>query len=55
MITALDRVAAGEGVIIPMGTVHNARNDGTVPAKLVVVYVVEKGKPIRTAVPQPGG
>jgi quercetin dioxygenase-like cupin family protein len=49
------RVAAGEGVIVPMGTVHNARNDGTVAAKLVVVYVVEKGKPIRTAAPEPGG
>jgi len=41
-------VAAGQGFIVPAGAVHNAKNEGTVPAKLVVVYVVEKGKPLRT-------
>ena len=41
-------VKAGDGFVIPGGTVHNARNTGTVPFKLAGVYVVEKGKPLAT-------
>jgi len=42
------RVKAGEAVIIPAGTVHDARNAGTTTTKLVGVYVVEKGQPLAT-------
>jgi quercetin dioxygenase-like cupin family protein len=47
------KVSAGQAMIVPMGAVHNAKNEGTVPAKLIAVYVVEKGKPLRTAAPEP--
>ena len=47
------KVAAGEGFVIPAGTVHNAKNDGTVPTKLVGVYVVEKGKPLASPASAP--
>jgi quercetin dioxygenase-like cupin family protein len=40
------KVAAGEGFVIPAGVVHNAKNEGATVAKLVGVYVVEKGKPL---------
>jgi quercetin dioxygenase-like cupin family protein len=43
-------VKAGEGFVIPYGAIHDARNTGTVPFKLSVVYLVEKGKPIATPV-----
>jgi len=39
-------VRAGEGFVIPAGVVHNARNEGSVPARLVGVYVVDKGQPL---------
>jgi len=39
-------VKAGEGFVIPAGVVHNARNEGSVPARLVGVYVVDKGQPL---------
>lgn len=45
------KVAAGGGFVIPAGVVHNAQNEGTVPVKLVGVYVVEKGKPLATPAP----
>jgi len=31
--------------------VHNARNTGTVPVKILAIYLVEKGKPIAEPVP----
>ena len=40
------KVAAGGTFVIPAGTVHNGKNDGTTIVKLVTVYVVEKGKPL---------
>lgn len=40
------RVKAGEAFVIKAGVVHDARNTGSVPMKLVGVYVVEKGKPL---------
>ncbi len=40
------KVKAGDGFVIPAGKVHDAKNTGTVPLKLVGVYVVEKGKPL---------
>ena len=41
---------AGDVVHIPPNTVHCATNKGTVPAKLDVVFVAEKGKPLTTPV-----
>ena len=46
-------MSAGQALVVPAGTVHNARNDGTVPAGLVAVYVVEKGKPLRSPAAAP--
>ncbi|MFC5499787.1 cupin domain-containing protein [Caenimonas terrae] len=47
------KVAAGGGFVIPAGVVHNARNEGAAPVKLVGVYVVEKGQPLATPAPAP--
>ncbi|MCO5401717.1 cupin domain-containing protein [Ralstonia soli] len=44
-------VKAGESFIIPAGTVHSAHNAGNAPARLVGVYVVEKGKPLASPAP----
>ena len=44
-------VKAGESFVVPAGVVHDAHNAGTGPAKLVGVYVVEKGKPLATPAP----
>jgi quercetin dioxygenase-like cupin family protein len=40
----------GQAFTIPKGAVHGGTNAGKVPMKLLVTYVVEKGKPLRTAV-----
>lgn len=45
------KVKAGDGFVIPGGVKHDAHNTGTVPLKLVGVYVVEKGKPLATPAP----
>jgi quercetin dioxygenase-like cupin family protein len=45
------KVKAGESFVIPAGKIHAAKNTGTVPMKLVGVYVVEKGKPLATPAP----
>lgn len=42
---------AGESFAIPAGVVHDAHNASGAPARLVGVYVVEKGKPLATPVP----
>jgi quercetin dioxygenase-like cupin family protein len=47
------RVAAGEAFVIPAGTVHNARNPGSVPIRLVGIYVVDKSKPLASPAPAP--
>jgi len=47
------KVKAGEGFVIPAGTVHNAQNDGAAPVHLVGVYVVEKGKPLASPASAP--
>jgi quercetin dioxygenase-like cupin family protein len=41
---------AGDGFLIPAGTVHNAKNTGKTVAKVLGTYVVEKGKPLATPV-----
>ena len=47
------KVAAGDAFVIPAGVVHNAKNDGATPTKLIGVYVVEKGKPLASPAPAP--
>ena len=44
-------VKAGDGLVIPNGARHNARNTGKVPFKLSAVYLIEKGKPVATPAP----
>jgi len=39
---------AGDSYQIPAGKAHDARNTGSGPAKVLAVYVVEKGKPLAT-------
>jgi len=41
-------VKAGDGFVIPGGVIHDAKNTGSAPLKLVGVYVVEKDKPLAT-------
>ena len=47
------KVEAGEALVIPAGTVHNVKNEGTTPVKLIGVFVVEKGKPLANPVSEP--
>jgi quercetin dioxygenase-like cupin family protein len=47
------KVKAGEGFVIPAGTVHNAKNEGAAAVKLVGVYVIEKGKPLASPASEP--
>ena len=37
---------AGQSLEVPNGAVHNEGAVGTRPAKLIAVYIVEKGKPL---------
>ena len=39
---------AGQAFTVPMSAVHGVKNTGTAPAKLLVTYIVEKGKPLRS-------
>jgi len=41
---------AGEVLFIPAGTVHSARNPGSVTGSELATYIVEKGKPLVTLV-----
>jgi len=41
---------AGDVLFIPAGTVHSARNLGTVTGSELATYIVEKGKPLLTLV-----
>jgi len=38
----------GDAFVIAAGVVHDARNDGAAPARIVAVYVVDKDKPLAT-------
>ena len=42
---------AGESFVVPAGVVHDAHNAGSSSAKLIGVYVVEKGQPLATPAP----
>ena len=39
---------AGTSYLIAAGRIHDARNTGDTPAKVLATYVVEKGKPLAT-------
>ena len=39
-------VKAGESFFVPAGVVHDGRNIGSGPAKVLATYIVEKGKPV---------
>ena len=41
---------AGDVFHVPAGAVHQATNQGSVPARVAVVFVAEKGKPLTTPV-----
>ncbi len=41
----------GDSWIIPAGKVHDAKVTATTPAKVLAVYIVEKGKPLATPAP----
>ncbi len=45
-------VKQGEAFFVPAGTIHSGENLGQTPVKLVVTFVVEKGKPLTTPVQQ---
>src|SRR5579872_2259469 len=47
------RLVAGESFMVPRGVPHNGANLGTVPARLVITYVVDRDAPLRTPVPAP--
>ena len=42
---------AGESYVIEAGTPHSARNIGTTTAKVLGLYIVEKGKPLASPAP----
>jgi quercetin dioxygenase-like cupin family protein len=42
---------AGESVFIEPGRVHEGINKGSVPVKVLVTFIVEKGKPLTTPAP----
>jgi quercetin dioxygenase-like cupin family protein len=39
-------INAGESFFVPAGVVHDGKNIGSGPAKVLATYVVEKGKPV---------
>ena len=39
-------VRAGETFFTARGELHNARNIGTAPAKVVDTYIIDKGRPV---------
>lgn len=47
------RLRAGDSFTAPRGVAHNGTSIGKVPARLVITYLVDKGAPVRTAVPRP--
>ena len=47
------KVAAGDAFVIPAGTVHNARNLGGAPVRVIGVFVVDKSKPLASPAPAP--
>ena len=44
----VQHVKAGDSFVIPNGAIHDAHNTGTVPLRLVGIYLVDKSKPMAT-------
>src|SRR5215510_2503110 len=44
------RLKAGDVIFMPAGAVHDAKNVGTGPLRIVSTYVLEVGKPLATPV-----
>ncbi|HUP98458.1 MAG TPA: cupin domain-containing protein [Usitatibacter sp.] len=44
-------MSAGDSYVVPAGKVHDAKVVGDAPAKVLAVYIVEKGKPLATPAP----
>jgi quercetin dioxygenase-like cupin family protein len=44
------RLKAGDSIFMPAGAIHDAKNVGTGPLRVVSTYVLEKGKPLATPV-----
>ena len=42
---------AAQAFTVPMGAVHGVKNASRAPVKLLVTYIVEKGKPLRSPAP----
>ncbi len=42
---------AGQAFTVPAGAAHGVKNTGSGPVKLLVTYIVEKGKPLRSPAP----
>ncbi len=49
----VQRQHPGESITIPRGIAHMGTSVGNEPARLVITLVVDKGKPLRVAVPVP--
>ena len=45
------RVKAGEAMHVEANRIHRPKSVGTVPAKYISVWIVEKGKPLAVSVP----
>lgn len=44
------RLRAGDAFVVKAGQVHDARNGGSTPLRLIAVYVVEKDQPLAVPV-----
>ena len=44
---------AGDSFEVPRDTPHEATNIGTTPAGLIISYLIDKGGPVKIAVPAP--
>lgn len=42
---------SGESFMVPAGTIHNARPAAGSAAKVIAIYVIEKGKPVSIPAP----
>jgi quercetin dioxygenase-like cupin family protein len=49
------RMRPGDHFVMPRGVAHNGIAIGPKPAKVLITYVVDKGAPVRAAVPPPPG
>lgn len=47
----VQHVKPGDSFVIPSGAIHDAHNTGTVPLRLVGIYLVDKSKPMATPAP----